>query len=132
MQDAPLSARLLKIVNSPFYKFPSKVDTVSMVITIVGTRQLRDLAAIRELVTGKDLVIMVCGFGGGSVGAAPLILVLLRLSVSSSPGSSVVRTMVCSLLIGFSIRIASSRRTGLPSAVYCCSAEDSSSVTISW
>ena len=43
MQDAPLSARLLKIVNSPFYNFPSKVDTISMAITIVGTRQLRDL-----------------------------------------------------------------------------------------
>lgn len=42
--DPALSARLLKIVNSPFYNFPSSVDTISMAITIVGTRQLRDLA----------------------------------------------------------------------------------------
>lgn len=42
-QDAALSGRLLKVVNSPFYNFPSKVDTISMAITIVGTRQLRDL-----------------------------------------------------------------------------------------
>lgn len=42
-QDAALSARLLKIVNSPFYGFPSQVDTISMAITIIGTRQLRDL-----------------------------------------------------------------------------------------
>ncbi len=43
-QDAALTARLLKLVNSPFYNFPSQVDTISMAITIVGTRQLRDLA----------------------------------------------------------------------------------------
>jgi len=42
--DAALSARLLKIVNSSFYNFPSNVDTISMAITIIGTRQLRDLA----------------------------------------------------------------------------------------
>ncbi len=42
-QDVALSARLLKIVNSPFYNFPSQIDTISMAITIVGTRQLRDL-----------------------------------------------------------------------------------------
>lgn len=42
--DAALSARLLKIVNSSFYNFPSSVDTISMAITIIGTRQLRDLA----------------------------------------------------------------------------------------
>lgn len=42
-QDAVLSARLLKIVNSPFYQFPTKIDTISMAITILGTRQLRNL-----------------------------------------------------------------------------------------
>ncbi|VAX28120.1 Predicted signal transduction protein [hydrothermal vent metagenome] len=42
--DVSLSARLLKIVNSTFYNFPSKVDTISHAISIVGTQQLRDLA----------------------------------------------------------------------------------------
>lgn len=42
-QDTGLTARLLKIVNSPFYGFPTEVDTVSMAITIIGVRQLRDL-----------------------------------------------------------------------------------------
>jgi len=42
--DAALTARLLQIVNSPFYNFPQKVDTITMAITIVGTAQLRDLA----------------------------------------------------------------------------------------
>ena len=42
--DTALSARLLKIVNSPFYGFPSKVDTISHAISIIGREQLTDLA----------------------------------------------------------------------------------------
>ncbi len=42
--DPALSARLLKIVNSPFYGFPSKIDTVSHAISIIGKDQLTDLA----------------------------------------------------------------------------------------
>ncbi len=51
-EDAALTARLLKLVNSPFYNFPSRVDTLSMAITIVGTRQLRDLA-MAAAITGR-------------------------------------------------------------------------------
>ena len=43
LQDAALSAHLLQIANSPFYSLPSKVDSVSLAITIIGTRQLRDM-----------------------------------------------------------------------------------------
>ena len=50
-QDPVLTARLLKLVNSPFYNFPSSVDTLSMAITILGTRQLRDLVIATTLVT---------------------------------------------------------------------------------
>jgi len=49
--DVALSTRLLKVVNSPFYSFPSQVDTISMAITIVGTRALRDLV-LATAVTG--------------------------------------------------------------------------------
>ena len=42
-QDTGLVARLLKIVNSPFYGFPSSIETISMAITVLGVRQLRDL-----------------------------------------------------------------------------------------
>lgn len=42
-QDPALTARLLKIVNSPFYGFPSRIDTVSRAITIIGTLELTDL-----------------------------------------------------------------------------------------
>ncbi len=49
-QDAALSARLLKIVNSVFYGFPSKIDTISMAITIIGTHQLRDLVMATSVI----------------------------------------------------------------------------------
>ena len=42
-QDPALTARLLKIANSPLYGFPSRIDTVSRSITVIGTRGLRDL-----------------------------------------------------------------------------------------
>ena len=42
-QDPALTVRLLRIVNSAFYGFPSQIDTISRAITIVGTRELTDL-----------------------------------------------------------------------------------------
>ena len=49
-QDAALTIRLLKIVNSPFYNFSAQVDTISKAITIIGTRELRDLAMATSIV----------------------------------------------------------------------------------
>lgn len=43
-EDARLTTRLLRLVNSPIYAFPSPIDTVSQAIGIVGMTQLRDLA----------------------------------------------------------------------------------------
>lgn len=42
-QDAALTARLLRIVNSAFYRFPAKIETVTRAIAIIGHRDLRDL-----------------------------------------------------------------------------------------
>ncbi len=42
--DPALSARLLKIVNSSFYGFPSDIETISHAISIIGMDQLTDLA----------------------------------------------------------------------------------------
>ena len=44
MTDTAMSARLLKIVNSAFYGFDDKVDTLTHALNIVGTEQLTDLA----------------------------------------------------------------------------------------
>jgi HD-like signal output (HDOD) protein len=42
--DPGLTSRLLRLVNSAFYGFPSKVETVSRALLMVGTQQMRDLA----------------------------------------------------------------------------------------
>jgi len=42
-QDPSLTARLLKIVNSPFYNFSSRIDTVSRAVAVVGLRELYGL-----------------------------------------------------------------------------------------
>ncbi len=39
-----LTALLLKIVNSSFYGLPSRVDRVSLAVTLIGTRELSSLA----------------------------------------------------------------------------------------
>ncbi|MHB8620648.1 MAG: HDOD domain-containing protein [Chloroflexota bacterium] len=41
--DQGITARLLKLVNSPFYGFPEKITTVSRAITIIGFEALRNL-----------------------------------------------------------------------------------------
>lgn len=43
-EDQGLTARLLRLANSPMFGCYSKVDTISKAVTIIGTQQLRDLA----------------------------------------------------------------------------------------
>jgi putative nucleotidyltransferase with HDIG domain len=43
-KDPNLSTKLLKMVNSAFYGFPSKIDTISRTVTILGNTQLSSLA----------------------------------------------------------------------------------------
>jgi len=57
LEDAGLSARLLKLANSALYSFPSNIETVSKAVTIIGTNQLRDLAlatSVTSLFEGID------------------------------------------------------------------------------
>lgn len=61
--DPGLTSRLLQLVNSAFYGYPTKIDTISRALLIVGTQQLRDLAlatSIMKLFDGisEDLVTM--------------------------------------------------------------------------
>lgn len=42
-QDPNLSARLLKIANSPYYHFSTKIETISRAISVVGVRELSSL-----------------------------------------------------------------------------------------
>lgn len=42
-KDVNLTGRLLHVANSAFYGFPAKINTVSRAVTIIGSRELRDL-----------------------------------------------------------------------------------------
>jgi HD-like signal output (HDOD) protein len=42
-KDQALTARLLKLVNSAFYGFPRKIETVSRAVTIIGFKRLKGL-----------------------------------------------------------------------------------------
>lgn len=61
--DPGLTARLLRLVNSAFYGFPSKVETITRALVVVGLQQLRDLALATSIVNlfkgiPEDLVSM--------------------------------------------------------------------------
>jgi len=55
-KDSSLSARLLTMVNSAFYNFPSEIDTISRAVAIVGTKQLSTLSLSASALTAfKDV-----------------------------------------------------------------------------
>jgi len=49
-KDPGLSIRLLKIVNSSFYGFQAKVDTISRAITIIGVDDLKNLVLATSVI----------------------------------------------------------------------------------
>jgi HD-like signal output (HDOD) protein len=49
--DPALAAKLLRLVNSPFYAFASRIDSISRAVAMVGTRQLVMLAMGATLIT---------------------------------------------------------------------------------
>lgn len=55
-QDVDLTARLLKIVNSSFYGFPAKIDTIKRAITVVGNSELLVLVlATSSIMTFRNI-----------------------------------------------------------------------------
>lgn len=44
IQDPALTTRLLKLVNSAYYGFPGRVDTISRAVNLVGIAELRNLS----------------------------------------------------------------------------------------
>ena len=43
-QDPAFTVRLLRVANSPFYGFPSTIDSVDKAASVIGTSQIRNLA----------------------------------------------------------------------------------------
>jgi HD-like signal output (HDOD) protein len=59
--DPAISARLLKIVNSPLYGFPKKIDNISRAVTLLGMQPVSDLVAsttIGQTFTGMTADLM--------------------------------------------------------------------------
>lgn len=62
-QDPGLTVRLLRLVNSAFFNFPSKIETITQALVVIGTQQLRELVLATSIVNlfqgiPKDLVNM--------------------------------------------------------------------------
>ena len=49
--DAGISATVLRLANSAWYGLPSKVDTISRAITLIGMKALRDLVLSTAVIT---------------------------------------------------------------------------------
>jgi len=43
-EDQGLTARILKLANSPLFGYYSRIDTITQAVTIIGVQQVRDLA----------------------------------------------------------------------------------------
>lgn len=62
-EDQGLTARILKLANSPLFGYFSRIDTITQAVTIIGVQQVRDLAlaiSVMGLFSGipEDLVTM--------------------------------------------------------------------------
>ncbi len=53
-KDPALSVRLLKVVNSSYYPFSSRIDTISRAVSVVGTEDLRNLVLATSTVNTFD------------------------------------------------------------------------------
>jgi len=51
ISDPAFTAKLLNIVNSAYFGFPSSIDTVSRALTIIGIRELRNLVITTSVTT---------------------------------------------------------------------------------
>ena len=49
--DAGISATVLRLANSAWYGLPSRVDTISRAITLIGMKALRDLVLSTSVIT---------------------------------------------------------------------------------
>ncbi len=57
VQKSPsIPAILLKIANSPFYGFPSKIDKISSAVILIGTREITGLALGLSVLTTFDKI----------------------------------------------------------------------------
>ncbi len=97
-RDTGLTAKILRLVNSPFYGFPARIDTVERAITILGANELTTLAlgisAVTIFGSVPSGVLNMRHFWEHSVSCG----VLARLIAGHIPGLSEERFFVGGLL----------------------------------
>ncbi len=108
-KDSSLSAKLLKLVNSPLYGFSSRIDSIPRAVALLGTKELSSLALGISVVSAFDgipsTVLDMEGFWKHSIGSA----VYARLIASQVRGVSQERSFTGGLLhdLGWLIMIQS-------------------------
>jgi len=56
LHDPALTAKLLKLANSPYFNFPRKIETVSHAISLIGHKELRNLVIATSVTSAfKDI-----------------------------------------------------------------------------
>ena len=81
-----LTALLLKIVNSSFYGFPSKIDKVSHAVTLIGTREISGLALGISILSifkniPKEIILPIPGFEFNLLGPVDNACVYFRVFI---------------------------------------------------
>jgi len=90
--DSSLCAKLLKLVNSPLYAFPSRIDSIPRAVALLGTRELSSLALGISVVSAFE-----------GIPAAPLNMEQFWMhSISIRPGSAALPVACCTTWVGWS------------------------------
>ncbi len=99
-EDAGLAARLLRIVNSAFFGFPRRIDSMTQAVTLVGTGQIRDLALATSVIQAfsgvPEELISVRDFWSHSLGTG----VMARLFAQQRRDNNVERFFLAGVLHG--------------------------------
>lgn len=97
-KDTSLSSRMLKLVNSAFYGFPSRIDSISRAVTLIGTNELTTMAlGISVISAFKDIpceLMSMEGFWRHSIACG----VFARLLAAQKVGTSAEQLFVGGLL----------------------------------
>jgi HD-like signal output (HDOD) protein len=97
-KDTSLSSRMLKLVNSAFYGFPSRIDSISRAVTLIGTNELTTMALGISVVNAfKDIpcsLMSMEGFWRHSIACG----VFARLLAARKVGTSAEQMFIGGLL----------------------------------
>lgn len=52
--DPDLCARMLRVANSAFYSFPTRIETIERAVSTIGLRQIRELVLVTSVIKAFD------------------------------------------------------------------------------